>query len=65
MKKETITRIKLTASEGHILTDGENFGRIVYLAQGDEGEKWYEITDKEYKKIMKEREAETLENSVI
>ena len=65
MNKETITRIKLTASEGHILTDGEGFGKIVYLAQGDEGEKWYEITDKEYKKIMKEREAETLENSVI
>lgn len=65
MNKETITRIKLTASEGHILTDGEGFGRIVYLAQGDEGDKWYEITDKEYKKIMKEKEAETLENSVI
>ena len=65
MKKETITRIKLTASEGHILTDGENFGRIVYLASGDEGDGWYEITDKEYKKIMKEKEAETLENSVI
>ena len=65
MKKETITRIKLAASEGHMLTNGENFGRIVYLASGDEGEKWYEITDKEYKKIMKEKEAETLENSVI
>ena len=65
MQKETITRIKLTASEGHILTDGENYGKVAYLAQGDEGEKWYEITDKEYKKIMKEREAETLENSVI
>lgn len=65
MTKETITRIKLTASEGHMLTNGENFGRIVYLASGDEGEKWYEITDKEYKKIVKEKEAETLENSVI
>lgn len=65
MDKETITRIKLTASEGHMLTDGENYGRIVYLAQGDEGEKWYEITEKEYNKIMKEKEAETLENSVI
>jgi hypothetical protein len=65
MKKETITRIKLTASEGHILTDGENYGRIVYLAQGDDGEKWYEITEKEYNKIMKEKEAEALENSVV
>ena len=54
MKKETITRIKLTASEGHILTDGESFGRIVYLASGDEGEKWHEITEAEYEEIMKE-----------
>ena len=63
MQKETITRIKLTAREGHILTDGENYGRIVYLAQGDEGEKWYEITEEEYEKKMKE--AEELENSFI
>lgn len=56
MNKETITRIKLTASEGHILTDGEGFGRIVYLAQGDEGEKWYEITEEEYQKTLEEAE---------
>jgi hypothetical protein len=54
MQKETITRIKLTASEGHILTDGENYGRIVYLASGDEGEKWYEITEAEYERILEE-----------
>lgn len=65
MTKETITRIKLTASEGHMLTDGENYGRIVYLASGDEGEKWYEITEKEYNKIIKKKEAETLENSTV
>lgn len=57
MKKETLTTIKLTASEGHILTDGENYGRIVYLAQGDEGEKWYEITEREYNAKMAELEA--------
>ena len=61
--KETIIRIKLTASEGHILTDGESFGRIVYLASGDEGEKWYEITNAEYEAKMKE--AEELENRFI
>ena len=57
MQKETITRIKLTASEGHILTNGENYGRVVYLASGDEGEKWYEITKEEYEEKMKEEEA--------
>ena len=52
MKKETITRIKLTASEGHVLTNGENYGKVVYLAQGDDGEKWYEITEEEYNEIL-------------
>lgn len=56
MQKEIITRIKLTASEGHILTDGENYGKIVYLASGDEGEKWYEITEREYEYKMRELE---------
>lgn len=56
MKKESQTIVKLTASEGHILTDGESYGRIVYLAQGDEGEKWYEITEEEYQKILEEAE---------
>lgn len=65
MKKDSITMVKLTASEGHILTNGEHYGKIVYLASGDEGEKWYEITEKEYNEIMKKKEAETLENSVI
>lgn len=63
MKKETITRIKLTASNGHILTNGENYGKVVYLASGDEGEKWYEITEKEYTDKIKE--AERLEGSII
>ena len=65
MKKETITRIKLTASEGHILTDGENFGKVVFLASGDEGEKWYEITEAEYEAIMKEKEREALAEKPI
>lgn len=61
MKKETITRIKLTASEGHVLTNGESFGKIVYLASGDEGGGWYEITEEEYRKIV---EKEDLENDI-
>ena len=58
-------RIILTASEGHILTDGENYGRIVYLASGDEGEKWYEITEAEYNKKMLEEEARSRENNFV
>ena len=47
MIKETITRIKLTASEGMTLTDGETFGKEIYLANTEKAENWYEITDDE------------------
>ena len=36
-------RIVLTAETGKILTDGETFARVVYLAVGDEGENWREV----------------------
>lgn len=48
----------LKATEGMILTDGVNFGRVVYLAEGADENSWYEIPEEEYQKIMEEREAE-------
>lgn len=57
MTTETITRIKLTASEGMVLTDGESFGKEVFLAENADASKWYEITEAEYEKVMQEREA--------
>ena len=57
MKKETITRIKLTAAEGMTLTNGEAFGKEVYLGTGDTPDNWHEITDAEAEKIQAEREA--------
>lgn len=56
MQKEIITRIKLTASEGHILTDGEHYAKIACLARGDDGNGWYEITDEEYAVIVEAQE---------
>lgn len=50
-------RIILTASKGHILTDGESYGRIVYLASGDDGSKWHEITEAEYEAKQAELKA--------
>lgn len=56
MKKETINMVKLTAREGHILTNGKSYSREKYLASGDDGEKWYEITEAEYEAKMAELE---------
>lgn len=58
MKIETITRIKLTASEGMILTNGEAYGKEVYLGSNDSADNWHEITEEEYNTIIAEKEKE-------
>lgn len=60
MIKETITRIKLTASEGMMLTDGEIYGKELFLASGIDESKFYEITEEEYNKILEELTEEVL-----
>ena len=56
MQTEYITTIKLTASEGHWLTDGTDYAKVTFLAQGVDPAIWYEITDAEYERIMAEQE---------
>lgn len=58
MKTETITRIKLTASEGMTLTNGDTYGKEVYLGCNDSAENWYEITDAEAEELQKVEEPE-------
>ena len=61
MKQETITSIKLIASEGMLLTNGDTFGKEVYLGTGDSPENWHEITEEEYEEKQK-AELEELTN---
>lgn len=42
----------LTASDGHVLTDGNIYGKILYLAEGADTSAFYEITDEEYATIV-------------
>ena len=55
---ETEIKIKkLTASEGHVLTDGETYSEdYIYLCVNDKSENWHEITEAEYKAILAEEE---------
>lgn len=42
----------LEASEGKVLTDGEIYGKIIYLAEGLDESTFYEITDAEYEAMF-------------
>ena len=61
MTKDTITTIKLTASEGMILTDGVTYGRVIFLAEGQTGDGYIEITEEDYKRILEEARIKEIE----
>jgi hypothetical protein len=46
MITENITVLR--ADEGKTLTNGETFGKVVYLGANDSADNWHEITDEEY-----------------
>lgn len=58
MMKTKIEITKLTASDGHILTNGEVYGEDVYLGVNDSAENWHEITLSEYDAIVSALDSE-------
>lgn len=52
MIETNITLRKLTADEGMVLTNGEAYGKEIYLGIYDSAENWHEITDAEYAEIL-------------
>lgn len=58
MKTETIIRTKLVADEGMVLTNGTDYGKIVFLADNDNDKNWHEITEEEYNALQEEQEGD-------
>ena len=48
---------KLTATKGMTLTNGEAFGKEIYLGKNDSAENWTEITDTEAEEMIARQEA--------
>ena len=48
-------RIVLYAEDGYVLTNGETYGKQIYLAEGVNPNSFYEITDEEYA-VIEEKE---------
>ena len=57
METTKIELIKLTPSEGMVLTNGETYSTEVYLGKNDSPDNWHEIPVEEYKVIL-EKEME-------
>lgn len=58
MTESTIQITKLTASDGHVLTNGDVYGKEIYLGKNDSPDNWHEITDAEYAEILAQQERE-------
>ena len=42
----------LRAEDGKILTNGDAYGKIVYLGKNDNSENWREISEEEYFELI-------------
>ena len=53
MTVETITGTKLVADKDMILTNGEVYGKVIFLASTDKPENYHEITEEGYNELVK------------
>lgn len=53
-----MNRTVIKASKGKVLTNGEIYGKEIFLAEGVEPSTFHEITEEEYQKILEAQDAE-------
>ena len=49
-------RLVIYADEGKVLTNGETYGRTIYLANGENADNYHEISEAEYQEMLKSQE---------
>ena len=49
-------RTILKAKDGYVYTNGTDYGKIIYLANGVSADDYHEITEEEYNKILEEQD---------
>lgn len=59
---KTENYIMLKADEGKVLTNGEVYGKVIVLGNGDKPENYHEISDEEYWEIQS-NEVDPIENN--
>ncbi len=53
----------LIANDGMVLTNGEIYGKEIYLADGMSADMFHEITQAEYEELMAQKETDVLEEN--
>lgn len=56
------TRQIIYADQGKILTNGESYGTVVFLAENQTAEGWYEIDLSEYERRLQQETVSEVEN---
>lgn len=52
-------RIVLYAADGTVLTNGQHYGKIIFLADGVSPTTYYEIAETEYQTMINKQEQDT------
>ena len=58
MKEQILEQRVLTADNGHYLTNGETFGKVVTMPVSADASAWYEVTEAEKERIEAEQNPE-------